>query len=697
MKQFTVEKGISTEIDFLNSIQEYNSSKYIVKNNKGIEYYNIPAGFDIETTSFYEYGEKRSLMYLWNLGVFNKVINGRTWEELFVLLDCIRQVMDLSESKILVIYVYNLPYEFQFIRKRCCWDKVFQIEERKVVYAQTNGIEYRCGLKLSGGKSLKKVGDDLLKYKVQKLNGFLDYKIIRSPLTPLTQKEIDYGESDVRVILSYIQEKIEQDGDITRIPLTNTGYVREFCRKSCYGKNWLKYRNLINNLTLEPDEYSQLKRAFQGGFVHANAHHANKILKNLRSKDFISSYPAWMVLELFPMSRGIRVNENLNTKMLKHYMDNYCCLFDIEMKGLMATRFNENPISSSKCFELEAPYFVNNGRIVGASRVKMTITELDFITYSKFYTWDSIKISNLIIYEKGYLPVALIEAILYFYEGKTTLKDVVEEIVNYMISKNMLNACYGMIVTDIVREVLEYINNEFITKEGDVDEQIKKYNENKKRFLFYPWGVWVTAYARFHLFEAIYELEDDYVYGDTDCVKYKGGSKYDSWFEGFNNKIIDAIKRSSEYTKIPIEKYMAKDKYGVLRVIGTWDSDGEYLKFKTLGAKRYIYTAINKKGEEELHVTIAGSNKSKTAEYLSTFAQPFKEFKDELVVPKEYSGRNVLTYIDEETEGILVDCNGVPYHYHELSSVHMEESEYSLSLSDDYVKWLKQYEEWREE
>ena len=52
--------------------------------------------------------------------------------------------------------------------------------------------------------------------------------------TPLTEKEFGYCENDIRVLLSLIQEKIEQDGNIHKIPYTLTGYVRNFCRTRCF-------------------------------------------------------------------------------------------------------------------------------------------------------------------------------------------------------------------------------------------------------------------------------------------------------------------------------------------------------------------------------------------------------------------------------------------------------------------------------
>lgn len=209
-----------------------------IKDNKKIEYYNVPASFDIEVTSFYD-GEKipqnkRAIMYIWQFGICDQVTYGRTWEEFELFIELIQAALGLTEERRLLVFVHNLPYEWQFIRKRFKWDKVFLLEDRKPVSARYGGIEFRCSLKLSGGKSLANVGKDLVYHKIQKKTGDLDYNIIRTPNTPLTDLELGYCEYDIRVLNAYIDEKIQMDGNITRIPLTNTGYVRDYCRKACF-------------------------------------------------------------------------------------------------------------------------------------------------------------------------------------------------------------------------------------------------------------------------------------------------------------------------------------------------------------------------------------------------------------------------------------------------------------------------------
>lgn len=686
---YTPASGLMSQSDFILNLYDKISGDFLIKNNKRVQYYNLPAAFDIEVSSFYQ-GEKnsenkRGIMYIWQFGIYNMVTTGRTWNELKNFINIVQNVLDLSNVKKLIVYVHNLPYEFQFIRKHFKWDDVFLLDERKPVYATTGGIEFRCSLKLAGGKSLENVAKDLQKYKVEKAVGFLDYNKVRTPLTPLSEKELLYCENDIRVLLSYIQEKIEQDGDITRIPLTNTGYVRNYCRKECYSR-WRPYRRIMESLTIDSSEYSQLKRAFQGGFTHANAKYVGKVIPNVGSHDFTSSYPAVMVLEKFPMSKSEKITNGINYSELIELLASKCCLFDIEIWDLTPKRFQEHPLSRSKCYICENA-IVDNGRIVIAEHVATTITEQDFFVYKEFYYWDRIEIKNMRCYHKNFLPKNFVMSVLELYKKKTVLKDVEGEEINYMISKNMINASFGMIVTDPIRDEMSYDNDTFFTIPKNVEEGIERYNTNVKRFLFYPWGVWVTSYARANLFSGILEFGEDYVYSDTDSIKSINTENHQRYFDAYNAQIMKKIERAAEYHNIDTSLFAPYTKNGKQKIIGVWDDEGIYDEFKTLGAKRYLTKRLVNSTEKYV-ITLAGSNKSKTMDYLLSTGRPFEEFKDGLSIPAENSGRLVLTYIDNETEGDIVDMFGVPYHYHELSSIHMEGSEYNLSMSEEFIRYL---------
>lgn len=681
-------EGVVEVNEFYDKLFEELPSFSLVTTNKKIQYYNVPSAFDIEVSSFYQGGisnpqNKRGIMYIWQFGLGNIVTYGRTWEQFKKFLRFLKVALDLSNEKRLVVYVHNLAYEFQFIRKMFSWTEVFMLEERKPVYALTDGIEFRCSLKLSGGKSLANVGKDLVLYPVEKKVGDLDYDIIRTPLTPLSQKEMGYCENDIRVLLHYIQEKIENDGDITRIPLTNTGYVRNYCRKECY-KRWKPYRAIMDELTLEVDEFSQLLRGFQGGYTHANPVYVQKVLSKVASYDFTSSYPAVMLLEKFPMSKAHLVTTELSDDEFERLLQTKCCIFDLEIFDVIPILSQAHPISRSKC-SIAENYVLDNGRIVMAEHLKITCTEQDYFVYREFYDWGDFAISNFRYYDKGYLPKQFSKAILELYQMKTKLKGVDGEEINYMISKNMLNAAYGMSVTNPVRTELIYTDSDtFEKRPPNIEEALKKYNEQKRRFLFYPWGVWVTAYARANLFSGILECGDDFVYSDTDSVKILNKELHEDYFRRYDDAIMEKIEKAAQIYNWSPEDYSPKTIKGIPKPIGVWDFEGVFDEFKTLGAKRYLVRTGDK-----YVLTLAGANKTKALEYLKNSGAPFDVFDDAMFIPPDYSGRLTLTYIDEETSGTVIDCNGVPFSYHETSSVHMEKSAYNLTMSQDFIRYLK--------
>ena len=74
---------------------------------------------------------------------------------------------------------------------------------------------------------------------------------------------------------------------------------------------------------------------------------------------------------------------------------------------------------------------------------------------------------------------------------------------------------------------------------------------------------------------------------------------------------------------------------------------------------------------------------------MSKEKNPFELFNNGLIVPEEYSGRLVATYDDEGGESDVIDYQGNKCHVFEKSFVHLEPSEYSLSMADEFIKLLK--------
>ena len=712
---FKFNDDILSNEEFLDEVQK--SCPQIVKGRDKIEYYNIPAAFDIETSSFYYNDEKCATMYIWQICVNGYITVGRTWEQFVNLIDNLSSRLECyPEKRHLIIYVHNLAYEFQFMRKWFTWERVFSLSNRKPLKAVMScGIEFRCSYLLSG-YSLAKLGDKLVKYNEKKQVGLLDYSLIRTSSTPIKDFELKYCIYDVRVVTAYIQEKIENEGGITKIPLTKTGYVRNYCREKCLyreGKTHSRNRSynfLISSLTLEPQEYHYLKQAFQGGFTHANYHYVprelgceDKIEYDVTSKDFTSSYPAVILSEKFPMSKGKKVKPKTEESFRK-YIKKYCCVFNITMYGVsQKSDVYENPISASRCIEkkngeiLSSGISENNGRVHYADKLTMIITEVDLEIYEKFYDIERIDYETITmyIYEPGFLPKEIIESTLHFYETKTTLKDVEGKEIEYMQGKENLNSIYGMMVTDICRDVITY-DGKWSKAKPDYDGQIDIYNKSKKRFLFYPWGIYITAYARRNLFSGIYALGEDYIYSDTDSVKFLNYQNHMEYFTKYNAQILRKISRCLDFYGIDINRASPKTIEGVPKPIGVWDDDGFYTRFKTLGAKRYM-VEYEKNGELKHKITVAGLGKESGIKWLEeNYDDVFEGFNTEMCIPAGETGKNTHTYLDwdeEPAQGIITDYMGNKCHFYEKSAIHLEECSFDMSLSDKFAKFLMGYQE----
>ena len=674
----------------------------VIKTNKKVEYINLPCGFDIETTSYKHETTKTAFMYIWALGIGHDtgVYYGRTWEEFADVCELLQHKLGLHNERRLVVYVHNLGYEFQFMRKHFNWLNVFAVGERKPTKAICDyGIEFRDSYILSGF-SLANTAKNLVKHKVKKMVGDLDYSLIRTHLTPLTDLEMQYCENDVAIITAYISEQIDLYDNVSKIPMTNTGRVRTHVRNECYytakshkksskGK-YIAYRKIMNDLTISIDAYKQLKRAFMGGFTHANANHSGKTLQDVSSIDFTSSYPSVMVSEKFPMSR-FKPIEIKTVKQLEEYCVKYCLVFDVKFINFKCKITQETYLSESKCGQISGAV-INNGRVVSAEEITTTITDADFEIMKQVYSWDDIAIGMARYAHKNYLPKAIVKSVLDLYQNKTELKDVAGSEVEYMLSKGMLNSIYGMCVTDIVKDNAAY-GEDWAVEKVDLLEEVDKYNKSKNRFLYYGWGLWVTAYARRNLWTGIIAAGDDYVYSDTDSLKVLNYENHKPYTEWFDKRIIGKMEEMCDYYKFDKSLLAPKTKDGVVKMMGVWDFEGTYSSFKTLGAKRYLVQS-----GEKLHLTVAGLSKQNGINYMKELAggdnaKVFELFNDALYIPADKTGKMTHTYIDEELMLNVTDYKGVTAKIITMSAIHLEACDFTLSVAMQYKEFLQRLSE----
>lgn len=678
---------------------------YKTNGKEPISYINIECAFDIETTSTEtDTDDSVAFMYAWCLGIKdeNFLYYGRTWEEFEELCRALQDHFQLTENKRLIVYVHNLAFEFQFMRKYFNWTNVFSTDTRKPLSAVTDmGIEFRDSYILAGC-SLQTVAKNLAHHDIEKLTGDLDYSLVRHSETEITATEWDYITNDVLIVLYYINEQLKlYSNNITRIPMTNTSRVRKFVRHNCYfthkshnksdWNKYYKYRDMMNTLQLTPESYQQSRDAFMGGYVHANRHMTDYVIKDVTSIDIISSYPAVMVSEKFPMSKPIPIDLNNNPDFDFYGMidsDNHNMIFTITFNNIISDFDHDNYLSESKCNYLEGE-ITDNGRVYSADVLETTITDVDFKIINSVYDWDSAEISNVYMFYSGYLPKSIIESVTDLYKSKTELKGLEDYKLEYTQSKAMLNSVYGMTVTDINKDSAVY-DESWDVKEANLEQNIARYNNNSGRFLYYPWGVFITAYARLNLWNMIFSIGEDYIYSDTDSIKMTNYSKHRNKVLKYNSTINEKVKEMCQHYEIDVNKLQPKTKEGYTKPIGIWTVDGEYSRFKTLGAKKYI---SEDKATGAIEIAVSGLGKQTGATYLKnkygSNTDVLEAFNEDLYIPAEHTGKLAHYYFDEEKEFTITDYQGNTQKVVSKSGIYLENDSFTLSETNSVIKFIE--------
>lgn len=64
-------------------------------------------------------------------------------------------------------------------------------------------------------------------------------------------------------------------------------------------------------------------------------------------------------------------------------------------------------------------------------------------------------------------------------------------------------------------------------------------------------------------------------------------------------------------------------------------------------------------------------------------------FNDSLYIPENFTSKNTHTYIDESKTMLVTDYLGNTKEVTELSGVHLAPVEFTLSVSENYIKFIK--------
>lgn len=626
------------------SVSEFNPSlcQHIHAGSK-TKYCDIVATFDIETTTIKQ-EKPYAFMYHWQMCIGGVVVFGRFWHELQKLHEKLVRYFDLHEKKKMVIYVHNLSFEWMFMHQFLnCWENIFATDRNKILKCSNDCFEWRCSYRLSNMSLAKYIENSEGTY-YRKAEDDLDYRKYRDPYTALTTVEYGYCYNDVAGLYQAICASLKED-TLDSIPLTSTGYVRRDCREAM--KKNKRNRKLFIDMKLTPELYTLCKEAFRGGDTHGSRYYVNQVIDDVESFDKSSSYPYVMYcLPEFPMTKFM-VYDIEDEKDLDQMNTKYCTLGRYRLTNVKLKRGKTNPyIAYSKCSTCIAPKLFN-GRVLEAEEVMLTLTNIDYLILKSEYDFEGLSVADFHFARKGYLPEELRSVVWDYFTKKTMLKDVKGKEYEYNKSKNKLNANFGMMVTDIVHSEITFTGLEYEEKTPTVEEALEKYYKSRNNFLSYQWGVWVTALARLELRKGITVVGLDNIYNDTDSVKALAGHDHD--FEKLNAEINKQCKERG------IKNYLVRD--GKRFYLGTWDNEGRYEQFKTLGAKKYVYTE-----EGELHLTVSGLDKEKGAKYLDKIGgvPAFKKgviFHDSGRTASYYNFTNEITTMTRDGYSWQNGCN----------------------------------------
>lgn len=646
---------------------------------KNITYLEIVTTFDIETTTIGNGNTGyHAFMYQWQFCINGIVIFGRRWEEFLKLLEKLNDLYELCDTRRLVCYVHNLAYEFQFLKDFMNVQEMFAKDKKKPMYFYANGVEFRCSYFLSN-MSLQKFCENSEKCTHYKLGGDeYNYSKMRTCDTELTAYEKGYCFNDVYGLYECILNRLDND-TLSSIPLTSTGYVRRDYRNAMNNR---KNRAMFLKLRLNAETYTMCRKAFRGGDTHANRFKVGLIIDEVYSCDKQSSYPATMELYYFPMSPFTPVVPR-NQSEFDKFIESDCCLMDVTIYNLVCKPEQGDPyIDLAHCVQF-SNIINDNGRILMADMVRIFCTECDIECIRMCYeNCFNIKVNRMFIAKRGKLPFELRNHLMQLYKGKTELKGVEGKEYEYAKKKNDVNSSFGMMVSSIDREEILYSNGVGWNKEvPNLEKALDEYYNSRNNFLSYQWGVWITAQSRLQLRYAITLVGKDFVYSDTDSVKFIG-KHHLLEFEELNKKII------ADCEKAQPRAYAIRD--GEKCYLGVWENDGVYKRFRTWGAKKYAYEVVEKKdnpqksikkGDITFHITVSGMSKEKGAKAIGCIenfmidGSPFTDV-----------GRQTAYYNDAQPHYETIDGT----RFLTASNIALVDTTYTLGVTSTYRELISE-------
>lgn len=629
-------------------------------------------GFDYsKSPKEYEKAVKTGYMVIWQFSVDDVVFYGRRWEEFESFLAEVRAAF---EGK-LIVFIHNLSFEFQFLRNVIEDFDVFARMPREPMkaFSPSLNIEFRCSYQLAG-MALESVPKEF-NLSIKKLVGKWDYDKVRTPETPLDVDELSYAEYDCIVAAAMIKKLRDEYGHVENIPLTKTGRLRRKIEE-LYENDWHFKMKVSSMNERDPQLFRKLNRCFAGGYTHANAYYTGKLLHDIGNYDIASSYPTVLVAEKFPWGHfvpsGVKHFRDLNPK--------FAYIMKVKMKNVRSLLDNHY-LQFSKMDRIRGGLY-DNGRIAEASYVEFWCTDVDVQIIEKAYKIEACRIIEAYCAPYRYLDTRFVSYVLKLYGEKTALKNVEGQEFAYAISKTFINAMYGDLCLNVVRDDVVFEGNEWKDPKPDdeasVAAKLEKFARPYKCYKSYAWGIWVSAYARRNLWKIILQCDRAVVYCDTDSIKYwikESAGRVEAAVARYNVGIERKLREACRWHGLDFELTRPLDSFGEAHPLGVFERDPDYIDFKTFGAKKYAY-----RDTKGVHTTVAGVAKTyRDGDKRLVYLPAVKDFRLGFTWGYRVSGRTTAYYNENQT---ATTVNG--YTFSERYGIVVAPTTYTLGVHGDY-------------
>lgn len=627
----------TTPAEFKNKIRNiypqrhYNKKKYST-------YYNVVCTLDIETTNTPEDGFAYSFAMCFN----GQCVVVRYVEDLIEILSILIVKYGLHKQRRIIIFVHNLGYEHMYLTQILSQyfnrGKMLLTKARKPLFVQYDeGLEFRDSLKLFQ-KSLKGATKGL---PHEKLDGDLNYKMYRTPDTPISPVEFNYIVNDVLGLYEAIRRMcINFNYNMANIPLTNTVRVVEAINKRISkDKRCMK---TMSELRLNKHQLTLAYNCMSGGDTHGTRWRAGIVYEKCNSYDEKSAHPSQQLLRKFPTAPIIDLPAETSEKDLDLLISNgYGWLGLVFVSDFYIRSECPDPtVSLSKCREIHEIYGLDNGRVLASDGALIYMDSNDYQRFKEAYRYDEIFLYDGFCFSLSYLPDSYRAAIKDFY----VIKESAPEGPDRVFAKICVNTAFGASAQKVIRDEYELYSDgtldaEKITWQKNIEKMDDEAVLKKQDFRFpFLWGLWTASLSRLTLWNMLKIVGwEKCIYWDTDSCKYEG-EKIPEIDNIYNKDIIErCIDRNVVVT----------NRKGKTVYIGSAEDehpavDYGYKQFTFLHSKCYAAESWNdEKRCYEIETTIAGVGKKEGA---AAMQGDISNLKDGLYI--KVAGGNKLKYID---------------------------------------------------